>query len=48
MSLSRRIQKQRAQDARLEHKAALRKQEARLKRESTQEHISRLRADIAR
>ena len=41
MSLSKRI-------AKVERQEALRKAEARLKRESTQEHISRLRADIAR
>jgi hypothetical protein len=47
MSLSQRIQRQREQDARLEHKAALRKQEARLKRISTREQVALLRADIA-
>ena len=48
MSLSQRIQKQRQRDTRLEHKAALREQAARIKRESTLSVVSRLRADIAR
>jgi hypothetical protein len=47
-SLSQRLQREREKAARLEHKATLRQQKARIERISTREQIALLRADVAR